>query len=304
MNYVTRKAFEAKVKQIGNDLGLGNVFNESSSSQQEQDSHPQHPTNSDGDDDLFPVQASSYFDAMPNNFPPLVNLFYIDITILSEDVKKTFIWAHRVFMTIEVLLLVNALSAIIQTIITKGRVWVRILLSFSVGLVITFFQLFNYDTAFRGAYRTNRRLRIRYVYLSIITAALCAVYAFTGALWFNGWTRIPQYRHVKKSTDESSSQATSPGLAGIILSIIEASGWVIALFLVTFTLFDFYHLWRNDVQGLNNHALQIVRTATHSGLRQDVQHEGSASNDESNYRHDSTRSDRIEQIRNKYSARS
>lgn len=302
MDFVTKKVLEAKVKGIGKDLGISNGFGATSSAQQERS----HPLNIGSDSyDEFPVQAASHFESMPSNFPPILNLFYVDTSILSAAAKSTVGWAYRVFLAVEALLVLNLVSMVVKTVMMKGKEWLHIVLSALVGVLVTLFELFGYDTAFRGAYRTNSRLRFRYICLSTVTLVLCGIYAFAGAAWFNGWTRVVQYNKARREKSEGSAspEMTSPGTVGVIFSAIESFGWTVALFLVTFTLFDFYHLWQNGNQGLSDEALRIAR-----GIEPGNTHTTTSENDVVQQRNDQRRvrpnAERVEQIRNKYASRS
>lgn len=301
MDLLTKKVLESKAKRLGKDLGFSDGFGGASSTQ-----HREHSRTLDlgpSDRDEFPVQAATYFDNMPNNFPPILNLFYYDSNILSDEVRGTVGWAYRVLMAMEVLLFFNLVSTVARIVRMKGQGWIFIVLSTLVGIIVTVFELFAYDTAFRGAYRTNTRLRLRYIYLSTVTLILCGIYAFTGSAWFNGWTRIAQFNGNRRKTSAKSSEAASLGIVEVIFCAIESLGWTAALFLVTFTLFDFYHLWRSNSQGLSDQSLRLAqsddrRDTDSNNINDSVRMEG-------NDRHRTTpNADRIEQIRNKYASRS
>lgn len=302
MDLVTKKVLEAKVKHIGKELGIGDGLGGTPSTQQER-SRTFDLGNNEYDE--FPVQAVSYFDNMRNNFPPILNLFYYDSSILSDKVKVTVRWAYHVFLAIEVLLVFNLLSVVVKTVKMKGQGWLFIVLSILVGIVVTVFELLAFDTAFRGAYRTNPRLRLRYIYLSSATLVLCGIYAFTGAAWFNGWARVAQYSEARTKTpdDSKSSEAELLGTVGIVFSVIESLGWTAALFLVTFTLFDFYHLWKDGNQGLSEEALRLAQSNGRGRTNEASVDDGSLSERSDRYR-TTPNVDRIEEIRNKYASRS
>lgn len=302
MDLLTKKVLESKAKRFGKDLGFGDGFGGTSSTQQRENVRTLDLGL--GDHDEFPVQAATYFDNMPNNFPPILNLFYYDSNILSDEVKGTVGWAYRVLMAMEVLLVFNLLSTVIRIVRMRGQGWIFIVLSTLVGIIVTVFELFAYDTAFRGAYRTNARLRLRYIYLSTVTLILCGIYAFTGSAWFNGWTRIAQFNETrKKAPADGSSEAASLGTVEVIFCAIESLGWTAALFLVTFTLFDFYHLWRNNRQGLSDQALRLAQSNDRRDTK--LNNINDSTPREGNDRQRTTpNGDRIEQIRNKYTPHS
>ncbi|PXF49293.1 hypothetical protein BWQ96_00867 [Gracilariopsis chorda] len=81
----------------------------------------------------------------------------------------------------------NVGSNITLSAISDGDSWINIVLAICVGAVVTILEVVAYETAFRGAYRTSSKLRMRYVWMCVANVLLFSVYTFIGATLFNGW---------------------------------------------------------------------------------------------------------------------
>lgn len=305
VDFVTKKAFEAKLKKIGNDIGLTDALGGGSSSNANNDwtGFPssgmgeglgQAGNRSENDESPFPVPLATYFDGKAKNFPPLIHLFYIDRTILSDRASNGVKWALYNLILVEVMLLVNMGCAILFNILKSDSRWIYIVLSGAIGLLLTLFELLAYETAFRGAYRTNNGIQQRYMVFCAVNLVLAGLYAFIGTAWFNGWTRISGIN----------SGSIQSGTLRMVFTIIEAFGWSVALFVSMFTLFEYYHIWHGKHQGLSVEASRLARSGIHGEevrerpetrtsdrVQQQESHGGNRGD---------SRQDRLDQIRNKY----
>lgn len=306
MDFVTKKAVESKFRQLGDETGLNDVLGIGSSSNANNDfslfSSPapdeesgQRGSRASSDDDVFPAPVATYFDDRPNNFPPLISLCYIDHAILSDKASSGVRWAYRTFVTIELLLVLNVVSGILFTILNSQIRWIYMCIGIVIAAFITIFELFGYDTAFRGAYRTSSRIRQRYLVFCAVNVIICSLYTFIGAGWFNGWSRISVI-----SEDNDVRHRT----LRTVLTVAEAAGWTGLLFMCTFTFFEYYHLLQGKHQGLSNEALRHARSGIENGAAQSSPSQVGAvsSTTQQSYGGANGQSsrDRMEQIRNKY----
>lgn len=253
MDFITKKAFESKVNKFSKDLG----FNATSSS----NSTPNWPTfglsNNDVEqqqsaqqqpDELFPAPEAAYFDALPANYPPLFHLFYLDRTILSDAAQKPVSYAHIIYILLTLGAVMNTAVAIAVVVLRKGTDWPYLLASAIATVLLAVFELYTYQTAFRGAYKTSQKIRQRYVILGAVNLLIICVYAFAGVLFFNGWSRL-------RDVGEDHPQLRRA------LTIIEALFWTVMLFFNTFTMFEHYHFQRDGAQGLSSSAISFAKRA-------------------------------------------
>lgn len=261
MDFVKKKAFEAKLNKVGKDLGLSsgnnpfggssrrndnsnwNVFGQSNAGADEPEG--------DAEMEVLPVAVASSFDNKPKNFPMFIHLFYVNRGILSEEAKGPVNWAYGNFIAVEGLLLFNLFVAILLTALRKGEGWVNLLLSVVVGLLVSVFELISYETAFRGAYRTSTNLRQRFLYFGAANIIIITVYMATGKAFFNGWSRVTGLAAVEGKEKYKTVQ--------LWLSVVESIGWSATLFLTSYTLFEYYHLLKARSQGLTQRELAAAR---------------------------------------------
>lgn len=260
MDFVTKKALEAKVKNVGKELGLAS----GSSSQrdptwsifrtQDRESNPE-PTfeESTPENDTFPYDVANFYDNCPRNFPFCLRLFYVDRSILSQAAISPVNWTFRTYLLFQLLLLYNTAMAITFAALDKGSSWPNIVISASITFVLSVIQLFAFEVSFRGAYRTSKTLRQRYLAFGTANIIIIGLYACLSYSLFNGWQEISRLRHMSNLKLKS---------LRIVLVVAETLGWTILLFVNTFTLFEYYHLMRGKHQGLSEEALAAASSAT------------------------------------------
>lgn len=275
MDYVKKKAFETKVNQIGKDLGISNVRkdvskalgiggNEGTSSSanpfslDQQDVPP-----SNGNRGLFPgtrptqrddatAEAVASIANMPGNYPPLLNIFYIDRSILSLVAKAPVGLAHWVFLFTVLGLALNSAIHIVLTVRGRERQWADLISSLFMLFALSFYALVAYFYAFRGAYRSSSSTQAWYLVLGAIHLALLALYAFLGVSFFNGWTRL---RNVSGKLENVYK----------VLAGIEAAYWTFILLFATYALYEYYDFRRSKAQGLSAATLGAFTTVENPG---------------------------------------
>lgn len=257
MDFITKKAFESKLNKVGKELGLKsdnkNIFGGASSSNKESPfAFLQRNENADAERDVesapetFSSRNANIFDSKPKNFPFLIHIFYVDRSILSESARIPVTWAFRSLCLMEILLVFNSASNILSTILKKGDDWIFLLLSVVASILLSVYQLFAYETAFRGAYRTSRNLKKRYLYMFTPNIIISAIYACLGIGWLNGWMRIRSIVN-----DEFENEAVRE-----TVTIVEALGWMVLMFVSVYTVFEYYHLYQSDQEGLSPSAIE------------------------------------------------
>lgn len=307
MDFITRKALGAKLKNVGQDLGLSDLAGSSSDRQNntwsifDADSQPQsdqrsvHPS----DDDLFPLPVANFFDNMPNNFPPVLHLFYIDFAILSLAATRPMKLVRWVLRLSTFAISLNVTVSILMTaFVTKGE-WLSILFSVVVGVFAIIFQLIAYDTAFRGAYRTNKQLRIRYCALVAVNIVLALVYAVAGVSFLHGWARISALRGAPSASEGGDDATVHNVHVGYALCAAEAALWTGLVVLSATCLYRYFGLLQDGGAGLSRSALSEAR----AGGASDRAAQGPARAESAEAGSSAARSGvdaRVEAIRNKY----
>lgn len=248
MNFVAKTAFQTKLKRLGEDTGIKDLF-----SSEDNSVFPSTTTTDDlvtdieaerNQDEIFPTSLANYFDTRPNNFPPCLHLFYIDRSILQQQAAQTITWAFRLFISIEVLLCLNVITRITVKVLESKEHVVYLILSLAFALLMSIAQLFGYETSFSGAYRTSSKLRLRYLFFCGINFTIIVLYTFLGFAWFNGWSRLS--RIPKGNATHHKIQVT--------LTVIESIAWTVVLFLVMYTGFQYFMMYTNRLQGLSDSA--------------------------------------------------
>lgn len=307
MDFVKKKAFEAQINKVGKDFGLGsNVTSTFSGGNREQPRTPGWNVFSLGDDNDSPELHAddgpgmspavvSYYESLPNNFPPVVRLFYVDQSILSEAAKRPVWGAFFVLCTMEVLLVLNTLVSLLFTILDAGENWYFLLISAAVTVLLSLYELFIFEIAFRGAYQTSTRQRMQYLYLSATNVLPMILYAFIGVGFFNGWMRVGYLD--EKETREKLNQ---PALRKVF-SVIEALLWTILLFVSVYAFFEYYHLVKGREQGLSAEAIAAANRAQ-SGEDPDSSNVVSSENAQGRGGVGGGTNSRIQAIRDRYRA--
>lgn len=269
MNFVQKKATEAQINKVGKDLGLGSKMTSGfSGGSSDQPRNPKWSAFSLGEDgDLQEPQAddgpsvlpaiSNDYESMPNNFPPVLCLFYVDQSILSQAAEKPVSWAYVVLCGTEVALFFNTFVAALFTALEHGGDWYFLLISAALTLLLSFYQLFAFEIAFRGAYQTLTGIRKQYLYLSAINILPMTLYAFLGVAFFHGWSRIG---YIDETND-----INNPGVRKAF-AFIEALLWTSLLFTNIYSLFTYYHLVKGREQGLSPEAIAKASRAKEGGI--------------------------------------
>lgn len=303
MDFVKKKAFEAHLNKFGKDLGLSsNITSGFSSSRTEQERSSQWsafpsmrsaPADEEApapetDTSPFPTRATETFDARSKNFPPLLNLFYVDRSILSAAAREPVDHAFRVLGILTALLGLNFFTNALYTGLDKGTGWVDLLIGAIVALLLLFAELFAFETAFRGAYRNSENLRKRYLFCATGNVVVFALYAFLGASFFNGWASAAGIDELEGSRAYRNWKRT--------LIMVEAFGWTALSLYNVYTLFEFYHLYNGREQGLSQQALDDAIRGVPAAADDPsfIVPEGDAE------RRSGTRSSRVQEIRDRY----
>lgn len=282
MDFVAKKAFKAKVKRFGDDLGVNDLFSSSGNGGPSSSSTGNvfntgggGGSSPDSTDDLFPSSVAVFFDGQRGNFPTLcfcipLNIFWIDRSILSLRANACMAWVHRLFHTMTFLCVFNVVTRTLATILLPAAFsWVFIIVSVAAGLMLIGFQVVIYDIAFRGLYRSSARLRGGYMGLCAVTAGIAVTYAFAGGAWFNGWMRLRMFS--ENDGGEEGDGDVFDGEKGykrsllLVCNVCEAIGWTFGFGLAVFTLFEMYHVYRERVQGLSEQALRDARRGGRGG---------------------------------------
>lgn len=140
----------------------------------------------DAVDDTFEDSNASAFDNAPANYPPYLNLCYIDREILSNRAKMVVDKAHAIFMMANVGSLLNLAGNLVQ------KSWVFAGISAASFLVMFLAQLFLFEYTFRACYKTSRPMQKLYLLIGLLNAAAFGVFAFVSVGWFNGWTSLAE----------------------------------------------------------------------------------------------------------------
>lgn len=290
MDFLRKKAFQGQLNKVGRDLGLGgnvtDTFGGGSAPTERWTpfEEPQAPR----DDDVFPVSAATTFDARPRNYPPGIHLFYVDRSILSDAARIPVNLAHQMFIGVLLGLVLNVSVAVALTITKRERQWVTLLVAGIVAVLVTLYELVTYETAFRGAYRTSRNLRARYLMLSALNVILVSMYTFLGHTFFNGWSRLGRVEGAFSTMHRT-------------LTIIEALYWTVIMFFSVYVAFEYYTLRQSGEQGLSPSAMDA---AINGRSAEDVEHgraaEGAAPAPSNISAMSAADRARVEDIRNKY----
>lgn len=322
MDFVAKKALQAKVKRFGDDLGVNEFFSSSGGNGTSSSSTGNilnTATNTDTNsrtgsstEELFPSSLASHFDGQAGNFPTLcyclsLNMFWIDRSILSARADACMLWAHRLLFTIVTLSLFNVVTRTLSTALLPGVFpWAFIIVSVAACLILSGAQVVMYDTAFRGLYRSSVRLRRRYMGMCAVTAAVAATYAFAGGGWFNGWTRLGMFSNDGGRPFEGQKGYKRSVL--LVCNVCESIGWTFGFGLAVFTLFEMFHVYRERVKGLSEQAERDARRGRRpagdeeddGGGRRDDEEEGGGGG---NGGGGAGRDPRITAIREKYGMR-
>lgn len=268
MDFLKKKAFEAQLNKVGKDLGLGSNVTSgfSGSSRQEPrnsawnvfGSQENGDTRDEPNEDDFAISPAllTYYESMPYNFPPYVRLFYINRSILSEEAKEPVATAYNFLCAMSSLLLLNTLLAVLFTSLERGKDWPFLLMSAGLTVLLTVYELYAFEVAFRGAYQTSTRLRKWYLALTSINIVLVSLYAFVGVGFFNGWTRLASLNKTGDAEEEVNHEG-----ARRIATIIEAILWSALLVFNIHVVFNYYHLVHGRDRGLSPEAVAAANRA-------------------------------------------
>lgn len=277
MDFVKKKAFEAHLNKVGKDLGFGSNLTSgiggSSGAEPRQSDWSIFPSRNNDDDveaqdanadaSPLPEEVAAVFAARQKNFPMFIKLFYADRSILSDSALKPVTAAFRLLCLTEALLVLNTFMNILFTALNSGRGWIDLVIGAVAAILLSILQLFAYETAFRGAYRTSTNLRKRYMFFAVANIIILSLYAFLGVSFFNGWAQIPRI----SDSEEEKAKGLRKGLV-----VVEALLWTGAIFYSIYTLFEFYHFVQGREQGLSSEALNNVRRPTANDGPQQADH--------------------------------
>lgn len=286
MDFIKKKAFESQLKKVGKDFGLSssgpsNPFSSSTAAPRQSD---WNTDDSSPDSNPFSTRVAGVFDSHPRNFPRFLNLFYVDRSILSTAARGPVDHVLRVLGCLTGLLVLNLFTNALFVGIDGGDHWVNLLIGGIVAVLVVLVELFVFDTAFRGAYRTSTNLRQRYIGFATGNIILFTVYAFLGVSFFNGWTEIVNVNANSESEREKMWKRT--------FVVIESLGWTFLVPYNMYTMFEFYHLYQSRAQGLSQAALAAAAGGESGGGEARVMEEGGAGR--------ATRSSEVQEIRDRY----
>lgn len=271
MDFVKKKAIESQLNKVGKELGLGsNVTSGITGSSREHERQSQWSVfpsmrggdgNGNGGDEEapvadtasvpFPTRAAEAFDSRARNFPPFLNLFYVERGILSAAARLAVDQALRVLVGVTALLLLNLFANALYTGLDKGKGWVDLLIGGIVGFFVAVVELVAFDTAFRGAYRSSTVLRQRYLGFGTANVVLFGVYAFLSVSFFHGWAYVAT---VNEEDKDYRFWART-------LTLLEAFGWTGLSLYNMYAMFDYYHFYKGKEQGLSAEALESAMNA-------------------------------------------
>lgn len=277
MDFAKKKAFETHLNKVGKDLGLGsNVtsgFGGSSGAEPRQSEWSIFPSRNNNDDveaqdtnadaSPLPEEVAAIFETRPKNFPMFIKLFYADRSILSDSALKPVTTAFRMLCLIEALLALNTFVNILFTGLNSGKGWIDLVIGALVAIVLSIYELFAYETAFRGAYRTSTNLRKRYMFFTLANIIVLSMYAFLGVSFFNGWAQIPRIA----DSEEGKAKGLRKGFV-----VVEALLWTGTVCFTIYTLFEFYHFVQGREQGLSSEAISNARRSTANDRPQEGDH--------------------------------
>jgi hypothetical protein len=161
MNFVQKQVLKGQVNKLQAELGLGgsnssqkyplsSVFGDELSS-----------TGAPRADNTFPVDdAVELHAALPANYPPLLHIVYIDTSILSLHAAAPVEIARNAFYAALVGVVVNIVVSAFGLAVRRPDAVTDLIISVIAGLAVTLLSMFVFETAFRGAYKSQRTSQV------------------------------------------------------------------------------------------------------------------------------------------------
>lgn len=201
----------------------------------------------DSDAGLFEdCEDAAPFSDAPGNYPPGLNLFYIDLHILSPEGLVVAKPIRSVYLTTIVASFLNLGIHIFRAI--AGVDATTDLALSAVSLVIfSTMALCLYNLAFRACFKSNRLFQRLYFWLSMAYIVLMFLPAFTKFGYFHGWLRL-------QVVDPEVNARVERMMFGV-----ESMTWTVLLFLQTHASFNMWSFRASHVPGIARNAQPPAR---------------------------------------------
>lgn len=186
-------------------------------------------------------EESAAFSNAPRNYPPLLNLLYIDLDILSPEARQVAATSHVVYL---VSVVASFLNIGIQAFRSLSGVDATGDLVLSAVSLILFAAaaLSLYSLSFRACMKSNRQYQRIYFFLSILYLLVTCLPAFTKLWHFHGWLRL-----------NAVDPELNPRVERMMFSV-ESVTWTLILFLQTHASFEMWSFRASHVPGLSKNA--------------------------------------------------
>lgn len=200
------------------------------------------PAQADAVDETFEDINATPFESAPSNYPPLVNLCYINRDILSSQARIVVDKARGVYL----------LTSVASTLNFAGHLarqkWIYAVVSLLSFVVMHFTELGLFEYAFRACYKTSRTMQRVYLFAATLNAGVLTLFAVLQVSWFNGWLSI----------------GADVRFPIRILSAVESVVWTMNVFLQLHAIFAMMELRAS-------HALGLAPDAIPPAARQDIE---------------------------------
>lgn len=178
--------------------------------------------------ETFEDPNAGSFESAPANFPPYLNLCYIDRQILSSRAKALVDKAHGLFVLTNVASFLNLIGNLAQ----KAWVWAGV--SGASFVVMFLAELCLYEYTFRACYKTSRLMQKLYLPIGTLNALVFGAFAFVNVGWLNGWTVL----------------ADDLSMPLLMLHGVESIAWTVLMCLQVHATFSMYGVRSSHTLGL------------------------------------------------------
>lgn len=193
----------------------------------------------DAVDDTFEDCNAYGFDNAPANYPPYLNVCYIDREILSDRAKAVVDKMHAIFMVTNIASLLNLVGNLAQ------KAWLLAAVSGVSFLVMFFAQLSLFEYAFRACYKTSRLMQKLYLVVGTLNAVFFGAFAFASVGWLHGWTTL----------------ARDLSMPFLMLFGVESMVWTVLIFLQVHATLSMHGVRSSHTLGLAPNASPPLTTA-------------------------------------------
>lgn len=186
-------------------------------------------------------EESAAFSNAPRNYPPLVNLVYIDLAILSPEARHVAATSHVVYLVSVAASFLNIGIHAFRSL--SGVAATNDLVLSAVSLILfSAVALSLYNLAFRACMKSSRQYQRIYVFLSMLYLLVTCLPAFTKLWHFHGWLRL-----------NAVDPELNPRVERMMFAV-ESVTWNLVLFLQTHASFEMWSFRASHVPGLSKNA--------------------------------------------------